>query len=103
MLCDVDRFTVVLDGEGGSVALDVDVLHGILGRALTKADNVVVRIDHQFVDKFVESRIHGDLCGFKYVAIQKPDFLLCGLNRTDIGIGETEDVLAVGLLLVCLC
>ena len=97
---DIDRFAVVHDVESLCVAVDCDVLDGVLAVLLTQADHLVVSVHQQFIDQLVESRIDGNRCGLEVVSIANKHLFSCCFDAADVGVGKAEDVLAVRLALV---
>jgi hypothetical protein len=61
---------------------------------------MVVCVHEELIHELVESRVDVCLGRNKCIALLKEDILLCSLHRTNVGIRETEDVLAMRLLLV---
>jgi len=67
---------------------------------LTQTNHMVVCVHEELVHELVESGIDVGLGRNKCVALVQKYILLCGLHRTNVGIGKAEDVLTVCLLLV---
>jgi hypothetical protein len=60
-------------------------------------------IHQKFVNQLVETGVDWDRDGLKRIAIPKKHFVSCSLNAADVGIRESENVLAVRVLAVCIC
>jgi hypothetical protein len=80
------------------VAGDTDLLDWVVGVLLTQTDHLIVGVDNQLVDKLVEAGIDRDLVESETVVSMEVDLIIGGLNASDVGIGETEDMFAVCLL-----
>ena len=79
------------------------MLDGVLRLLLQKTNDVVMCIYQKFVNQLVETGIDGDRDGLKRIAIPKKYLVSCSLNAADVGIRKSENVLAVGVLAVCIC
>ena len=101
VLGDCDRLAIVLHAKRRRSARDLNVLNRSLRLALLQSDDVIVRIHKQLVHQFVEPRIHRDASGREGLALTKIDIFICSLNAPNVGVGETENVLTVRLLTVC--
>ena len=70
---------------------------------LQKTNDMIMCIHQQFVNQLVETGIDGDRDGLKRIAIPKKHLVSRSLNAADVGIRKSENMLAVGVLAVCIC
>ena len=95
---DVDRLSIVRDGEGVRIARDVDALDRGGRILLPQPHDLVVGVDDQLIDELVETRVDGNLAECEPILSMQVDLILCSLDTADVGVWKAENVLAVGLL-----
>ena len=100
MLGYVNGLAVVLNLQDAIRIRDTDVLDGV-GRGLgAETDDVIVCVDKELVDQLVEAWVDGNGCVLEASLGSQEHILVRSLNRSDVGVGKTENVLTVRLLAV---
>ena len=100
VLGDVNWLTVVLDLEDAIGVGNANLLDGIGGVLAAKTHDVIVCVDQKLVNQLVEAWVDGDRSMLESSLGAQERGLVCTLNRPDVCVGKTEDVLAVRLLTI---
>ena len=96
----INRFTVVLDSKLVCHTFNLNRLHWIFRLLLSQTNRVIVCVDQQFINEFVESRIEGNSGCFESIFITKKDFFTCSFNTANVCVWKREDVFTVRLALI---
>ena len=100
MLNDINRFAIVFNVEVGRVCGNGNLLDRVCRVSCAESHNLVMCVDQEFVNQFVEAWIEGDGLLSECVSISQEDCVFGVCDASDVGIGKGENVLAVRLLLV---